>query len=266
QFTFGCDVANPRPELMTQTTNFRDPFSYLRNLRSHPHFYSLLCKLALYHSRNVAGAAQKEAFRRARPLLAMNAMEARHCEELRQTGVTVLHDFFDTALIDVIYQKADYLLKTLRLDFKQAYSVESRRRSSLEGLTYDELAATEKVIYVDGPLINVPECLPIAFNESILKIVTNFLGYIAPHFAVGIARDFPHREPKESSNFHKDFDDADCVPVYIYLVDTTDENQGGVLYVPASNRYDTKSCKPRLSRDLGFDTHDGRLSDEEVEK
>jgi hypothetical protein len=36
--------------------------------------------------------------------------------------------------------------------------------------------------------------------------------------------------------------------------------------VPGSNHYDVRSCRPRLSRDLGIASNDGRLSDEEVER
>ena len=38
------------------------------------------------------------------------------------------------------------------------------------------------------------------------------------------------------------------------------------MYVPGSNHYDTRSCRPRLSRDLGVGGFDGRISDAEVEK
>ncbi len=38
------------------------------------------------------------------------------------------------------------------------------------------------------------------------------------------------------------------------------------MYVPGSNHYDVRSCRPRLSRDLGIAANDGRLSDEEVER
>jgi ectoine hydroxylase-related dioxygenase (phytanoyl-CoA dioxygenase family) len=70
----------------------------------------------------------------------------------------------------------------------------------------------------------------------------------------------------EASNFHKDCDDADSVAAYIYLVDTIADTSGAFVYVPGSNRYDPRSCSPRLSRDLGVNSNDGRMSDEEVEK
>jgi hypothetical protein len=69
----------------------------------------------------------------------------------------------------------------------------------------------------------------------------------------------------ESSNFHKDNDETDSVQMFIYLVDI-DDSVGSLIYVPGTNAYDVRSCRPRLSRDLGIDANDGRLSDEEVLK
>ena len=245
---------------------FPKPHFLLRSIRSQPHVYSLFCKSGLFYSRHIVGASYKKALNNHKELLLMNEDEARHCDELKRTGLTVFHDLFDTELIDEVYESADHLFKTLRIDVKAGYSVETNRRSSLKGLTYGELESTEKVIYLDALLYNIPSCIPIAFNEAILKVVTNFLGYIPPHFAVSVVRDFPLSRPKEASNFHKDCDDADSVAAYIYLVDTTADTSGAFVYVPFSNRYDPRSCRPRLSRDLNTNANDGRLSDQEVEK
>ncbi|PWT81327.1 MAG: hypothetical protein C5B58_10005 [Acidobacteria bacterium] len=242
------------------------PHPLLRSIRKQAYLYSLICKSALFYSRNIAGAVQKKAFISHRDVFSMNAEEARHCNELRRTGLTVCRGLFDRESIDQIHQKADRLFRETRLNFEAGYSVQTKKRSTLAGLTYEQLEATEKVIYLESPLRNIPECVAIVFNESILRIVSNFLGYISPHFAAEIVRDFPHSRPKEASNFHKDFDDVDSVAAYIYLVDTTEQNSGAFVYVPYSNRYDPRSCRPRVSRDLGLNANDGRISDQEVEK
>jgi hypothetical protein len=39
-----------------------------------------------------------------------------------------------------------------------------------------------------------------------------------------------------------------------------------LVYIPGTNAYDIRSCRPRLNRDLGVVANDGRLSDTEVEK
>ena len=80
-----------------------------------------------------------------------------------------------------------------------------------------------------------------------------------------VVRDFPHNRPLHSSNFHKDNDESDSLQIFIYLVDI-DDTRGPLVYVPGSNHYDVRSCRPRLSRDLGIAANDGRLSDEEVER
>jgi hypothetical protein len=165
----------------------------------------------------------------------------------------------------LLYQKADRLFHELHVDSRDAYSVQNKQRPSLEGLSYQELEASEKMIAVKDPLLSIPEVIPIAFHESILKIVTNALGYITPWYKPLVVRDFPGARARESSNFHKDNDEADSVQAFIYLVDV-DDSRGPLVYVPGTNRYDTRSCRPRLSRDLGIGGYDGRISDEEVEK
>jgi hypothetical protein len=195
----------------------------------------------------------------------MNAIESQHCDELRNQGFTVMHNVFDTALMDTILEKADLLFKDLRLDFYDAYSVQNKQRASLEGLTYKELEASEKMITLQDPLLHLPECVDIAYHESILKIVTNFLGYLVPWYKVMVIRDFPSDRPREASNFHRDNDETDSIQAFIYLVDI-DDTRGPLIYVPGTNRYDVQSCRPRLSRDLGINDHDGRVSDSEIEK
>ncbi len=49
----------------------------------------------------------------------------------------------------------------------------------------------------------------------------------------------------------------------MYLVDI-DESCGPLVYIPQTNRYDVKSCRPRLNRDLGVSANDGRISDAEI--
>jgi len=121
------------------------------------------------------------------------------------------------------------------------------------------------MISLEDPLLNIPECLEIAFNETLLKIVANFLEYIPPRYKPMVVRDFPSNRPKEASNFHKDNDEADSIQIFVYLVDI-DDSRGPLIYVPGTNRYDVRSCRPRLNRDLGIYDNDGRISDSEVEK
>lgn len=237
----------------------------IRLLRSQPHVYSAICKARLGYSRYIAGMAERSLYHHEKLLFAMNALEAKHCEELRTQGFTVIRDFFETALMDTILEKADLRFRSLQLDFYDAYSVQNKQRASLEGLSYQDLEASEKMIALKDPLFHIPECVDIAYHESILKIVTNFLGYVTPWYKVMLLRDFPGDRPREASNFHRDNDETDSIQAFVYLVDI-DDTRGPLVYVPDTNRYDVKSCRPRLSRDLGIDADDGRLSDSEIEK
>ena len=234
-------------------------------MRSHPYIYSALCKARLGYSRFVSAHAERALFRKHTASFAMNITEGHHCRELRNRGFTVMEDFFHPSFMDSILQKADPLFKTLKLDPYDAYSVQNQKRASLEGLTYEELEQTEKMISLRDPLLQIPECVSIAYHESILKIVTNFLGYVAPWYKVMVLRDFPSDRPREASNFHRDNDETDSIQAFVYLVDI-DNTRGPLIYVPRSNRYNVKSCRPRLSRDLGIDADDGRISDGEIEK
>jgi phytanoyl-CoA dioxygenase PhyH len=237
----------------------------VRLLRSEPHLYSAACRGRLFYSRYLAGRREGELFRANARLFSMTPQEQKHSEELRAQGFTVMPGFADSETVDRLYQKADGLFRSLHIDPREAYSVQNKQRPSLEGLSYEELEASEKMIAIKDPLLSIPEVIPIAFHESILKIVTNSLGYITPWYKPLIVRDFPGARARESSNFHKDNDEADSVQAFIYLVDI-DDSRGPLVYVPGTNHYDSKSCRPRLSRDMGIGGYDGRISDEEVEK
>lgn len=237
----------------------------LRTIRSHPSVYSALCKARLGYTRYVAARVERALYHQEKPLFSMNTLEAKHCDELNSQGFTVMHNFFDTALVDIILEKAELRFRNLQLDFYDAYSVQNKQRTSLEGLTYQELEASEKMIALHDPLLHIPECVDIAYHESILKIVTNFLGYLVPWYKVMVIRDFPSDRPREASNFHRDNDETDSIQAFVYLVDI-DDTRGPLVYVPGTNRYDVTSCRPRLSRDLGINAHDGRVSDSEIEK
>lgn len=237
----------------------------VRTIRSHPYLYSTVCKARLAYSRRIASAREQALYREKRQLWNMDPVEAKHCEHMKKQGFALIEDFVSPEVVDSVYARADRLFKDLRIDFQYGYSVWSNERPTLRGVPYQELEATEKVISLEDPLLNFPECIPIAFDESLLKIVANFLGYIPPSYRVTVVRDFALRRPKESSNFHKDNDEADSVQLFIYLVDIQ-ERCGHLVYVPGTHRYDAHSCRPRLNRDLGIDANDGRYSDEEIAK
>jgi len=249
--------ASPQPDSRDQS-----PF-FLRAVRTRPRVYSALCKARLYYSRHVVGASARALFHANRELFKMSSFEAQQAEFLRHQGYSLVPSFFPSDLIDRIFARASALFRQLQLDEQRCYSIQTRQRATLRGLSYDELAASEKVIALRDPLVNIPELLRIAFHESILKIAANFLGCVPPLYRVTLVRDFPHNRPLHSSNFHKDNDESDSLQIFIYLVDI-DDRRGPLVYVPGSNHHDVRSCRPRLSRDLGLPGNDGRLSDDEV--
>jgi Phytanoyl-CoA dioxygenase (PhyH) len=242
----------------------RSPF-FIRTIRKRPALYSAICKCRLFYSRRIAGAEARREYRAGLPLFRMNDFETQQVASLRNQGYTLAPRHFPLEIVNRIYARADEMFRNLQIDFQRAYSVQDRRRDTLEGLSYEQLAATEKMIALRDPLLHIPDLLEVAFHESILKITANFLGCVPPLYRVTVVRDFPHSRPLHSSNFHKDNDESDSLQLFIYLVDI-DDHCGPLIYVPGSNRYDVRSCRPRLSRDLGIDANDGRLSDEEVER
>jgi Phytanoyl-CoA dioxygenase (PhyH) len=253
--------ANPQ---ISAAAPLRSPF-LLRTVRLQPYVYSAICKARLLYSRRIAGAASRNIYSQHRALFAMSDFERAQVESLRTQGYALIPEFFPADLIDRIYRKADHFFRDLAIDLDRAYSVQSGVRTTLKGLSYDELAATEKMIALRDPLVQIPEAIGVAFHESILKIAANFLGYVPPLYRATLVRDFPHERPLHSSNFHKDNDESDSLQIFVYLVDI-DDAHGPLVYVPATNRYDVRSCRPRLSRDLSVPENDGRLSDEEVER
>jgi hypothetical protein len=249
---------------LLQANSARPPF-LLRAVRRQPHLYSAICRARLLYSRRVVGANMRELFRRHETLLGMDDFEREQVRLLRETGYALMPEYFSPAMMDQIFHKADAMFHNLEIDTQRAYSIQTGERSTLEGVSYEELAATEKTIALRDPLLRIPEALGVAFHESILKIAANFLGYLPPLYRATIVRDFPHDRPLHSSNFHKDNDESDSLQIFVYLVDI-DDTRGPLVYVRGSNHYDVRSCRPRLSRDLGLAANDGRLSDEEVER
>jgi Phytanoyl-CoA dioxygenase (PhyH) len=232
----------------------------VRMIRSMPHVYSLLCRSRLLYSRRVLGAEDVRLYREHRDLLAMTPGETHHCAQLARDGYTVIDDVFPVSVIDRILEQADELFRRGHFTDTAVYA-----GTDLRGRSYDEVASTQKIISLADPLLLMPDCIPLGFHESILRIAANFLGYIPPICQPLVVRDFPLDRPRESSHYHKDNDQWDSLQVFIYLVDIG-EHVGAQFYVPGSHRHDPKSCQPRLSRDLGLDGYDGRLSDEEVAK
>ncbi len=240
----------------------RSPF-LIRTIRSQPRLYSAICRARLFYSRRIAGAGYRRLFAQHRDLVCMDEFEARHVNALRRNGYALMPEYFPAHLIDRIYARADALFHRLQIDLNRAYSVQEGQRQSLEGLSYADLAASEKMIAIRDPLLHIPELLGVAFHESILTVAATFLGCVPPLCRVTVVRDFPHTRPLHSSNFHKDNDESDSLQVFIYLVDI-DDARGPLVYIPGSNHYDARSCRPRLARDLGLDASDGRLTDDEV--
>ncbi len=258
-------ASNPgKPRVQAAEVVVRPPF-WLKTLRRNPYIYSAACKARLAYSRRVLAARQRKILQDHQELFAMSQLENTRCEELRNHGFTVLPELIPAAVIDGIFEQADGMFKDLRINMHYGYSVQNKLRLSLEGLSYEELAASEKVIALHDALVNLPECINVAFESAILRIVGNFLNFVPSHYLPTVVRDFPHNRALESSNFHKDNDEADSVQVFVYLVDI-DDTRGPLVYLPGTNRYDVRSCRPRLSRDLGIAANDGRLSDSEVEK
>ncbi len=234
-------------------------------VRSEPHLYSAVTRFRLFLSRHIFGFPMKRKYLRNGDLFAMSEFEEKYCALLRRDGYVSIPNFFDISLIDSIFEKADAAFHRLELNEAHSYAIRKGDLSTLKGLTYEELARVEKMISLNSPLLVAPESTEIFFNPSIIRVVMNFLGYVAPNYSAEIVRDFPHNTQRESSNFHKDNDERDSVQVFVYLVDI-DETRGPLVYVPGSNRNDTRSCRPRLARDLGLKGFDGRIPDSEVER
>ena len=233
-----------------------------RVLRRSPYVYSAICRSRLFYSRSIRGATAKNLYARNRSLFSMSSFEANHCKELADQGYTILRDFLDTTLIDEIHRKADHFFRDCEISTVPIYEGEY---ATLEGLTYEQLASTQPKIGLKDPMLQIPEFVHIAFHETLLRIVANFLKYVPPAYQGLVVRDFPLHRPKESSYFHKDNDHIDSLNIYICLVDLNDST-GYQVYVPGSHRHDPKSCRPRLTRDIGIEGADGRFTDEEIKR
>ncbi len=239
------------------------PNPILKVIRSIPSIYSVICRVERYLSKKIANKENKKFLEENINLFKPNKFEKTHIDNLKKQGYTVIENLFNDELIDLIDEKANKLFKELNIN-DSGYNVSHGRIPTLKNFTYEELEAFEQNITLKDPLVNITEIIEVCFNESILKIVSNYLGYIPSHSSI-IMRNFPQDEPVEASNFHKDSDERDVVQVFIHLIDI-DGTRGPLTYVPNSHRHDSKSCIPRTNFDLGINEIYGRVSDSEVEK
>ncbi len=113
----------------------------------------------MLYSRRIAGAGARRIFERTIACFAMNDFERQQVKSLRDHGYALVPDCFSKALTDRIFEKANAMFRNLQIDLGRAYSVQNGQRASLEGLSYDELAATEKMIALRDPLVHIPEML-----------------------------------------------------------------------------------------------------------
>ena len=143
----------------------RPPY-LLRKLRMQPHLYSAVCRARMFHSRRIAGAAARRLFTQSPESFRSNPFESRQVQSLRRSGYALAPDFVAKATIDSIFAQADAMFRDLKIDLGRAYSVQNGQRRSLEHLSYDELAATEKMIALRDPLLHIPELVDVAFHET----------------------------------------------------------------------------------------------------
>lgn len=231
-----------------------------RRLRGFPRLWSCVCRSLVYYNTSVVGSECKKAFRQHKSSLESGALVNQNCDSLRKNGYALIPGFLEDC--ESVFQKADQLFKEGKIFHTPFYKGEYE---TLENVPYEDLERTQKSIAIDQPLLHMPECIDLAYHPTVLSVAANFLGYVPPRFGVNIVRDFPHNRPRESSNFHKDNEEADSLQIFLYLVDI-DDYCGPLVYVPGSHRHDAQSCRPRVSRDLGIDAHDGRISDDEVRR
>jgi len=233
-------------------------------IRSNPYLYSLIVKARIWFSRNILSKQLIKKFNDNVDIFNLNDNERKHVKELDENGITVLENYFDREQVTEIDNKIDSLFRKLNINMNGGYNVSHGRLKTLKGMSYEELSITEQAITIKDPLLKVPEVIKIAFNESFLKIVSNYFGYVPTH-ATNISRSFPHIPPIESSYFHKDSIEHEVLHIFIYLVDV-DNNGGPFCYIPKTHKNDVESCRAVTSYDLGKKDSYGRISDKEIKK
>jgi len=240
------------------------PHFLLVILRSNPLLYSLYSKIRVAISRNIYSLKLKYRFYKNKKYFLLNKIEKQYVKELQTNGIVILENYFDINKIEKIKKQADTLLRELKIDKNGGYNVSHKRIETLEGMSYEEISISESRIAIIESLVNIPDFTDIAFDESLLKIVSNYLKFIPSH-ASSANRSFPHNPPIESSFFHKDSNKHDVLHIFIYM-DDVDLDGGPFCYIPKSHKYNIKSCKPRINYDLGKKEAYGRTPDSEMEK
>lgn len=191
----------------------------------------------------------------------MNSFEEKHYQELHTNGFTVLENYFEKETIEDLHRQVDNICNNLDVDMRSGHC--TNRIPTQIGLSYNETKQLGDRLLIENPLIKIDGFTNIAFDESILKIVTNYIEMIPGHRTYAV-RAFPNEEQFEPQNQHKDFADYNVMHAFVYLEDV-DDYGGPFVYVPKSNN-SFKSFLPINESKKGSIKNYGRVSDEELSK
>jgi len=134
-------------------------------------------------------------------------------------------------------------------------------------LNYDEVTNNFSNVSFSNLHKIVPQLNNIIFQETLLKIISNYLGYMPQFDKPNFIRSFPPKSEliiKESSNWHKDSSlDSKYLQVFIYLQDVDLEN-GPFTFMKKSHQQTFQSYRPLYGYEENKHESDGRVNDDQL--
>jgi hypothetical protein len=198
-------------------------------------------------------------------LLNLSELENSFLNKLEHDGIVIIENYISQKNIDYIFQSLNKKVEIL--DNANIENYDSKIYPGNNFLNYEEVKNNLSNLTFLNLHKTVPGLNQIIFQETLLKIISNYLGYM-PQFNNPIfIRSFPPKKKliiKDASNWHKDSAlDSKYLQVFIYLEDVDLEN-GPFTFIKKSHQQTFQSFKPLYGYEINKHESQGRVNDDEL--
>lgn len=197
--------------------------------------------------------------------LNLNETENYFLNKLKLDGIVIIENYISEEKIDNIYKLISDRVQIL--DCANIDNYESKIFPGNNFLDYEEIKENFSNLSLSNLQKIVPEFNDNIFQDTMLKIIANYLGYLPQFDKPNFIRSFPPKNKlilKESSNWHKDSAlDSKYLQVFIYLENIKLEN-GPFTYMKKSHQQTFQSYRPLYGYEENNYRSDGRVNNDQL--
>lgn len=198
-------------------------------------------------------------------ILSLNEKENYFLNKLKLDGIITIENYISKEKIDNIYKLLSERVELL--DYANVENYESKIFPGNNFLNYEEIKENFSNLTFSNLQKIVPQFNDTIFQETMLKIIVNYLGYLPQFDKPNFIRSFPPKNKlilKESSNWHKDSAlDSKYIQVFIYLEDVELEN-GPFTFIKKSHQQTFQSFRPLYGYEENDHKSDGRVNNDQL--